>query len=62
MTTTHVSQAVSRVLPQGLRTAHAAIQLPEVVEDQHGVVMKTSVIEVRDMSVLSSHGGRTDWG
>ena len=32
MTTTHVSPAVSRGLPQELRTAHAAIQLPEVQE------------------------------
>ena len=32
MTTIHGSQAVSRGLPQGLRTAHEAMQLPEVQE------------------------------
>ena len=32
MTTINVSQAVSRGLPQGLRTVHEAMQLPEVQE------------------------------
>ena len=32
MTTINVSQAVSRGLPPGLRTAHEAMQLPEVQE------------------------------
>ena len=32
MTTTTVPQGISRGLPHGLRTAHAAIQLPEVQE------------------------------